>query len=136
MASETATQDFERALGLIKVERVFEAVPLLDQVIATEPGWAEAYVQRARVRKRLGDKERAIADYSKAIKLAPTAETYLARALLWLDLGQVKGAIADSQQAVALKPEFAGGHKVLAKTLEASGDGIGAIAAYIKAARC
>ncbi len=136
MASETAAQNFERALKLIKVERVFEAVPLLDQIIQAEPDWAEAYVQRARVRKRLGDRERAIADYSKAIKLAPTAQTYLARALLWLEMEQLKGAIADSRQAIALNPELAGGHRLLAKALERFGDGLGAIAAYKQAARC
>lgn len=136
MASETAAQNFERALKLIKVERVFEAVPLLDQVIEAEPDWSEAYVQRARVRKRLGDKERAITDYSKAIKLAPTAETYLARALLWIEIGQAKGAIADSQRAVALKPEFAGGYRVLAKAQAAADEGVAAITAYKKAARC
>ena len=64
-------------------------------MIAQRPKWPEAYVQRARVRKRLGDKERAIADYAKAINIAPTAEMYLARALVWLELSQVKGAIAE-----------------------------------------
>ena len=113
MDSETTAQDvrpvFERALKLIKVERVFEAMPLLTQVIEAKPDWAEAYVVRARVRKRLGDLERAIADYSKALKLAPTAQTYLARSLVWLEMGQLEGAIADSRQVVALQPTLAGG---------------------------
>ena len=140
MDSETTAQDvrpvFERALKLIKVERVFEAMPLLTQVIEAKPDWAEAYVVRARVRKRLGDLERAIADYSKALKLAPTAQTYLARSLVWLEMGQLKGAIADSRQVVALQPTLAGGHRVLGKALGLAGDGLGAIAAYKKAARC
>ncbi|MGC1525351.1 MAG: tetratricopeptide repeat protein [Phormidesmis sp.] len=140
MDSETTAQDvkqvFERALKLIKVERVFEAMPLLTQVIEAEPDWAETYVVRARVRKRLGDLERAIADYSKALKLAPTAQTYLARSLVWLEMGQLKGAIADSKQVVALQPDLAGGHRVLGKALGLAGDGLGAIAAYKKAARC
>ncbi|MEO0770949.1 MAG: tetratricopeptide repeat protein [Cyanobacteria bacterium J06649_4] len=129
-------ETFQRALKLIKVERVFEALPLLDEVIAARPEWAEAYVQRARVRKRLGDKERAIADYAKAINIAPTAEMYLARALIWLELSQVKGAIADSRQAAAMKPTLAGAHHVLGKALGIFGDGPGAIAAYKQAARC
>ncbi|MEL6939159.1 MAG: tetratricopeptide repeat protein [Cyanobacteria bacterium J06598_1] len=136
MSEQNAAQHFERALKLIKVERVFEAVPLLDQVIAAAPDWAEAYVQRARVRKRLGDPERAIADYAKAIKLAPTAEIYLARSLVWLEINQVKGAIADSRQAIALQPKLAGAHHVLGKALGLLGDGPGAIAAYKQAARC
>ncbi len=144
MDAETTAQNgerafeetFERALKLIKVERVFEAIPLLNQVIEAAPAWAEAYVVRARVRKRLGDLERAIADYSKALKLAPTAQTYLARSLVWLEMGQLKGAIADSRQVIALQPDLAGGHRVLGKALGMTGDGLGAIAAYKKAARC
>ncbi|MEN8446491.1 MAG: tetratricopeptide repeat protein, partial [Cyanobacteria bacterium J06555_13] len=136
MASEESKQQFRRALSLIKVEQIFEAVPLLNQVIEAEPAWAEPYVQRARVRKRLGDLEKAITDYSKALKLAPKAETYLGRALVWLALDQFKGAIADSRQAVAIEPEFAGGHQVLGKALGLFGDGPGAIAAYKQAARC
>ncbi|MEL6489452.1 MAG: tetratricopeptide repeat protein, partial [Cyanobacteria bacterium J06621_3] len=136
MASEESKQQFRRALSLIKVEQIFEAVPLLNQVIEAEPAWAEPYVQRARVRKRLGDLEKAITDYSKALKLAPKAETYLGRALVWLALDQFKGAIADSRQAVAIESEFAGGHQVLGKALGLFGDGPGAIAAYKQAARC
>ena len=136
MVSEASTQIFQRALSLIRVERVFDALPLLSQLIEAEPGWAEVYVQRARVRKRLGDGERAIADYAQAIRLEPKAETYLARARVWLALKQIKGAIADSRQAVALQPQLAGGHRVLGKALGLLGDGKGAIAAYKQAARC
>ena len=136
MVSERAVEKFRRAQSLIAVERVFEAVPLLDEVLEAEPEWAQVYAVRARIRKRLGDGERAIADYSKAIKLAPTAETYLARALVWLSLEQVMGAIADSRQAIALSPELAGGHRLLGKALGLLGDGEGAIAAYKQAARC
>ncbi len=136
MATEASAQLFQRALSLIKVERVFEAVPLLNQVIESEPAWVEPYVHRARVRRRLGDQERAIADYTKAIKLSPTAETYLARALVWLELNQIKGVIADARQVVALKPDLAGGHRLLGKALGLLGDGASAIAAYKAAARC
>ncbi len=136
MASERALEKFRRAQSLIAVERVFEALPLLDELIESEPAWAQVYVQRARIRKRLGDGERAIADYSKAIKLAPTAEKYLARALVWLSLDQVMGAIADSRQAIALRPELSGGHRLLGKALGLLGDGDSAIAAYKQAARC
>ncbi len=136
MASERALEKFRRAQSLIAVERVFEALPLLDELIESDPAWTQVYMQRARIRKRLGDGERAIADYSKAIRLAPTAEKYLARALVWLSLNQVMGAIADSRQAIALQPELAGGHRLLGKALGLLGDGESAIAAYKQAARC
>lgn len=127
---------FQRALALIKVDQLFEALPLLNQVIEAQPERTEAYRQRAKIRRRLGNKEGAIADYTQILKLAPTAETYLSRALVWLSLERVQGAIADSREAVKLKPELAGGHRLLGKALGLLGDGVAAIAAYKQAARC
>ncbi|MGB3297386.1 MAG: tetratricopeptide repeat protein [Phormidesmis sp.] len=131
-----ASDPFQRALDLIEVERPFDALPLLDAVIAAEPERVEAYRQRAKLRRRLKNYEGAIADYTKALKLKPEAQTYLARALVWLSLDQVRGAISDSREAVLLKPELAGGHRLLGKSLGLLGDGVGAIAAYKNAARC
>ncbi len=127
---------FQRALALITVEQIFEALPLLDQVIAAQPERSEAYAQRAKIRRRLGNGQGAIADYTQALKLTPTAEIYLSRALVWLSLEQVRGAIADSREAIKLKPELAGGHRLLGKALGLLGDGASAIAAYKQAARC
>lgn len=131
-----ASDSFQRALDLVEVERPFEALPLLNAVIAAEPERVEAYRQRAKLRRRLKDYEGAIADYTKALKLSPDAQTYLARALVWLSLDQVRGVIADSREAIALKPELAGGHRLLGKALGLLGDGVGAIAAYKSAAQC
>lgn len=131
-----ASDSFQRALDLIEVERPFDALPLLNAVIAAEPERVEAYRQRAKLRRRLKDYEGAIADYTKALKLSPDAQTHLARSLVWLSLDQVRGAIADSREAIALKPELAGGHRLLGKALGLLGDGVGAIAAYKNAARC
>ncbi len=131
-----AADSFQRALDLISIEMPFEALPLLNETIAAQPERVEAYVQRAKVRRRLKDNEGAIADYTQAIKLAPMAAVYLARALVWLSLEQVKGAIADSREAIRLAPELAGGHRLLGKSLGQLGDGEGAIAAYKQAARC
>ena len=131
-----ASDSFQRAVDLIEVDRPFEALPLLNEVIAENPDRAEAYVQRAKVRRRFGDGEGAIADYSRAIKLAPAASVYLARALVWLSLNKVKGTITDSREALKLKPDLAGGHRLLGKALGMLGDGKGAIASYKQAARC
>ncbi len=135
MAAEIA-ETFRQALVMVRQDQPFEALRLLNQVIEQDPAIAEAFVQRARIRRRLGESEGAIADYTKAIRLAPTAEIYLARALVWLSLAQVKGAIADSQEAIQLTPDLAGAHQLLGKALGLFGDGPGAIAAYKQAARC
>jgi tetratricopeptide (TPR) repeat protein len=131
-----ASDSLHQALDLIKADRPFEALPLLNALIAEQPEQVEAYLARARVRRRLQDKEGAIADYTQALKLSPRAETYLARSLLWLSLDHIKGAIADSREAISLNPNLAGGHRLLGKALGQIGDGVGAIAAYKQAARC
>ncbi|MEL6777964.1 MAG: tetratricopeptide repeat protein [Cyanobacteria bacterium J06597_16] len=132
MASETLQQ----AIALIQSDQLFEAMPLLNEVLEQQPGCVAAYVQRAKIRRRLGDRESAIADYTKAINLTPTAEAYLARALVWLSLEQLNGVVSDAQKAAKLAPNLAGGHRLLGKALGLLGDGPGAIAAYKQAARC
>ncbi len=135
-SGELASSQFQEALTLIELGRPFEALPLLAEVISLRSDFVEAYVQRARLRRRLNDLEGAIADYAKAIKLAPTVELYLARALVWLGLGKAEGAVGDARKAIALDPGLAGGHRLLGKALGSLGDGVGAIAAYKQAARC
>jgi len=131
-----ASSQFQEALILIELARPFEALPLLGEVILSQPDFAEAYVRRAQLRRRLNDLEGAIADYAKAIKLAPTVELYLARALVWLGLGKAEGAVGDARRAIALEAGLAGGYRLLGKALGLLGDGEGAIAAYKQAARC
>lgn len=131
-----ASDPFAKALAYLQVDRPFEALTLLNEVIAAQPERAVAYGHRARIRRRLGDNEGAIADYTRQLKLSPTAEVYLARALSWLSLENAKGAIADAREAIALSPEFAGAHRLLGKALGLLGDGPAAIAAYKQAARC
>ena len=136
MSSDLGLEKFQAALRLIRVEQPFAALPLLEEAIALQPDLVEAYAQRAKVRRRLSDLEGAIADYSKAIKLAPSVELYLARALVWLSLGKVEGAIGDARRAISLDSKLAGGHRLLGKALSLLGDGIGATKAYKQAARC
>lgn len=129
-------ETFRQALVMIGQDQPFEALRLLNHLLEQDPAIAETFVHRARIRRRLGESEGAIADYTKAIRLAPTAEIYLARALVWPSLEQIKGAIADSREAIQLTPDLAGAHRLLGKALGLFGDGPGAIAAYKQAARC
>ncbi len=131
-----ASENLQRAIALIEVNQLFEAMPLLNEAISVQPECVEAYLQRAKLRRRLGDNEGAITDYTQVIKLTPSASVYLARALVWLTMGQAKGAVTDSRAAVKLDPSLAGGHRLLGKSLGMLGDGPGAIAAYKQAARC
>ncbi|MEM9088394.1 MAG: tetratricopeptide repeat protein [Cyanobacteria bacterium P01_F01_bin.53] len=131
-----ASENLQRAIALIEVNQLFEAMPLLNEAISAQPECVAAYLQRAKLRRRLGDNEGAITDYTQVIKLTPSASVYLARALVWLTMGQVKGAVTDSRAAVKLDPSLASGHRLLGKSLGILGDGPGAISAYKQAARC
>lgn len=69
----------------------------LDKAIELAPKFAYAYYNRAIVYLALGQKEKALEDYSQAITLGGTLlpEAYFNRGLLFLSMGQKDKAIAD-----------------------------------------
>ena len=69
----------------------------LDKAIELAPKFAYAYYNRAIVHLSLGQKEKALQDYSQAITLGSTLlpEAYFNRGLLLLSMGQKDKAIAD-----------------------------------------
>ncbi len=86
-----------------------EAVHELDACIETYPTYAEAYAQRAQIRRRENNtpEERAacLADYTRAIELRPdVARYYAARATLQ---PEAAATLADMDRALALAPQNA-----------------------------
>jgi tetratricopeptide (TPR) repeat protein len=64
---------------------------------------AEAYRRRAEAYDELRAEDRAIADYSEAIRIEPASgETYLARGVDFLDMDKSDAAIRDFREAVRL----------------------------------
>ncbi|ADO50274.1 Tetratricopeptide TPR_1 repeat-containing protein [[Enterobacter] lignolyticus SCF1] len=47
----------------------------------------------------------ALADYTRALDLAPTADLFISRAAVYRQLGNTQGAISDLRQALALEPD-------------------------------
>ncbi len=110
-----------------------------DTAIRLAPDFADAYINRADTRERLGDFEGAIKDYDTAIRLgADDAFVYVSRAGAKSDLGDNNGAIEDYNKAIRLKPE-----DVILATIYINrgsaksdlGDNNGAIEDYNKAIR-
>ena len=67
-----------------------------------------AYVHRGRVWERMHEFDKAIADCSKALELAPKDEAlYVIRGAAWMAKGDYDKAIADASSAVALDPNYA-----------------------------
>ncbi len=60
---------------------------------------------------KLTRNEEAVADFSRAIQLAPKDEyLYLARAAALVQLGRDREALADRNQAVTIRPDFVEGY--------------------------
>jgi tetratricopeptide (TPR) repeat protein len=99
----------------LKAEEKFEngdfkgAVASLDQAIAINPKYADAYNNRGLVKvQKLNDVQGALADFNRAIAIDPKyGLAYNNRALLKADkLNDVRGSLADYNQAIALNPKF------------------------------
>jgi hypothetical protein len=88
---------------LVNEGRYDEAIGLTTQEIASDPNDAQAYFYRGRAyhcRNGQGDVERAIADFSESIRLAPKEpEAYYSRALAYRDQGDTEKSEADDKSA-------------------------------------
>lgn len=81
---------------------------LLNQAIADDPNNATAYLQRGLAFNHLEEYDRAIADFSAAIRIDPTlVDAYNFRGTLLYRDGQLQQALADFNRALELAPEFA-----------------------------
>jgi tetratricopeptide (TPR) repeat protein len=72
---------------------------------------AQAYNNRAIAMRNRGDLDRAVADYTEAIKIDPGyALAYSNRGVVWLDKRDVERSMADCEKAVELAPRAAHGY--------------------------
>jgi hypothetical protein len=86
-------QDFERAIALY------------EQVIAVDPGHAEAHYKRANALRLIGRLEEALAGYDRAIaQKADYAHAYCNRGVVLQSLGRQEAALLSYDRAIALDP--------------------------------
>lgn len=112
------------------------AIKVYDTVIRLTPDFADTYINRGDVKRKLGNPEGAIKDYNMAIRLgADYAYVYLNRGIAKANLGDNKGAIKDYDRAIHLDSSYvdAYGHRASAKS--DLGDKKGAIEDYNTAIR-
>ena len=93
---------------LSPVENVNEKISYYDRAIQLKPDLAVAYFNRGNAKRRLGQREDAIADFDKAIHHKPDfAEAYSHRGNVKRRLGRHEDAITDYDKAIQLNPDFA-----------------------------
>ncbi len=89
------------ALRIANTGDAVGALALCDQSVALNPGSAEAYFLRARLRQILHDDDGARSDLTAALQLKPDwTEALLERGVLLLKLGETQLALTDFQKAM------------------------------------
>ncbi len=102
--TEAADRWNRAAMDSLKQGKLAEAVEQLGQVIALEPDEALHYNNRGRILFTLDRHQEALADYTKAIELAPSAALYSSRSVVYLALGRTAATLADLNEAYDLDP--------------------------------
>jgi tetratricopeptide (TPR) repeat protein len=92
------------AIASIQLNDLEKAVEYIGHAIAIEPQDALNYSNRGRVLFGLGRLQEALADYSQAIELAPSAELYSSRSVVNVALGKEAAALFDLNDAIDLAP--------------------------------
>lgn len=80
------------------------AVEYIGHAIALVPEDPLNYSNRGRIYFALGREKEALADYTRAIELAPTAELYSSRSVVNVSMGREGAALSDLNDAVELDP--------------------------------
>lgn len=103
---------------------------------SVKPRGPQAFLQRGEIRRKQGDLDGAIADYTEAIRLDPADKwPYNRRGFVRLVQGDFDGAIADITEAIRLDPEDAMAYQNRAIARQNKGDLDGAVADYNEARR-
>ena len=100
-----AVRHYQRAIGLLQEGegQQSEALELLNHAIQVHEGHAQALHTRAELWCKMGNRERALEDYSGSIRWAPTLpEGYLGRGRIYIESGNFQDAIMDLTSAVKL----------------------------------
>jgi tetratricopeptide (TPR) repeat protein len=84
------------------------AVRVFTGCILRRPEHAHVYFCRGIAYRKLGQPDKALADFSRAVDLDPSlVNAWTSKGVARLDLGQRDGAIADFSRAIELDPRFA-----------------------------
>ena len=100
--SRIATVNFYRGRMLADADQLPEALKALDTYVNRHPIDGHGFIERARVKGRMGNHTNAVDDFTQGITLArePQPEFYLERAQALLALGETNQALAGLDEGI------------------------------------
>ena len=107
-----ANQKNKDGLKLYYAKDYDGAIKLFDEALELKPDYAEVYDNRGTCYADLGQHERAIEDFDKAIALNPNFLVYNNRGCSYFNLEQYEQATQDLDKAIQLMPDFAASYIV------------------------
>ena len=103
----SAKRLFVKAIGALQSGESNQAIEYLDAVIEAEPSFSEAWNKRADAWLRLGELDRALADYEIALQLNPYHYGVMQScASIWMERSQARKAYDYLSQAIAINPNL------------------------------
>ncbi|MBO4282919.1 MAG: tetratricopeptide repeat protein [Bacteroidales bacterium] len=97
---------YGEATSFFKAGAYTQAAEVFTRVLSLKPGFARAYNDRGSCYRRMGLYEKALADYSQAIRYEPCAIFYNNRAGVRMKMDDLEAAIADYTIAYALDSTY------------------------------
>jgi tetratricopeptide (TPR) repeat protein len=95
----------ERAMLLMGQGLGVVAMPILDEIVAEKPDWAEGWNKRATVLYLMGEHDRSLADIDRVLALEPRHFGAIAGiGLIRIAKGEMREALAAFRRALAINP--------------------------------
>ncbi len=105
--SDTADLLMTRAQQALKDKQVELGIELLDRIISLQPGWAEAWNQRANALYLAGDSIRSMLDIGEALKREPRHYgAMMGLGIILRQQGNDKAAMVAFRKALDVYPQF------------------------------
>jgi len=103
--NEESAEVMTKALGHREAGMYVEAAEVLDSLVETEPGWAEAWNQRATIRYLLRDLDGSLADIDHVLEIEPKHFGALSgQALILMHQGKMEAGQLVLRKAVEIDP--------------------------------